>query len=173
MKKTLTTLALTGFLLAPLANADTIQISFSYNDPNPVSGVATLTATDLGGGQFLATAGTLTLSGGNGLQTGTYSLIPGGPAVFGIPGFSVDDLVFPGSDPILDVYGLAGFQYANTYLNIWGNSPGNYSLYTGGDNNYSYNGPITFTAQVPDGGTTLGLLGVALVGLGWARRKLA
>ena len=178
MKKTLTLLALTGLSLAPLANAVPITINFSYNDGAPVAGVASLTATSQGGGVYLATAGTLTLSGGTGLLNGSYSLVPGGPTVFTVPGFNVDNLIYPGSDPILDVFGLIGFQSASTFLNLWGNSPGNYSLYTFDTNvgyTYTHDGPFDVIAQVgvPDGGATVGLLGLGLAGMGWARRKLA
>lgn len=183
MKKTLSTLALTGLFLAPLANAVPITINFNYSDPAGVSAVANLTATSLGGGNYLATSGTLTLSGGTGLLNGSYSLVPGGPTVFYPPGFQVDNVIYPASDPILDSLGLIGFKAGSTYLNIWGNAPGNYSLYTYNTDSGGYSYAYTFdvggqtgnslTVKVPDGGATLGLLGVALVGMGWARRKLA
>src|SRR5580704_8262916 len=69
-------------------------------------GTGTLIAADLGGGELLATAGSLTVTGL--LDAGTYSLFPGPPTATASPGgfFHYDDLLFPAQNPVVDNYGL-------------------------------------------------------------------
>lgn len=170
------TLAVAALFVTPLAHATQIHLTFDYTG---VSGVADITATDLGGGSYLATSGTLTVTGGPG---GTWSILPVGPAAVWSPngGFNVDDLVLPGADPVLTVSGLLfGDGSPSLELNLWGDSAGNYSLYTGtgpGAYPYTYTGPMTVsvTVGVPDGGFSLALLGAGLAGLGiLSRRRLS
>ena len=110
-------------------------------------------STDLGGGQFLATAGGLTVTAG--ADFGTYPLYPGGPAVTTSPlgAFEYDSVLYPTVDPPLDVDGLL-FTAPGLEINIWGNSPGNYSFYDYSAGNYgtelTENG--TFTLSVAPGG---------------------
>ena len=122
----------------------------------PQGGSGVLTSADLGGGQLLATAGTLTVSAGSNI--GTYSLYPGGPGVNTSPGgaFLFDDLMFPARDPVLDVDGLL-FQGGGNEVNIWGNSPGNYSFYSWNSGTYittvTSAGTVTpVVSPVPDPG---------------------
>ena len=58
-------------------------------------GNGSLNTTDNGGGQFLATAGTVTVTAGR--DVGSYPLYPGGPGVTPSPNgyFTYDDLLFP------------------------------------------------------------------------------
>ncbi len=107
------------------------------------TGNGALTSQDLGGGELLATTGSLTVTGGSDL--GTYPLYPGGPGVTTSPGgaFIFDDLVFPAQDPTLDPDGLV-FVGGGSEINIWGNSLDNYSFYT-------YIGG-TYTTQVTSAG---------------------
>ena len=87
-----------------------------------------LNVTDEGGGSWLATSGTLTVTGGS--DVGSYTLIPGGPAITLSPlgSFDYDNLITPGANPALDVDGLL-FGVTGKEINVWGNSPNNYSFY--------------------------------------------
>ena len=94
----------------------------SYNDGvNIASGTITTTGN-------LAVSGTLNVTAG--AATGVYSLIPGGPSPTSSPSgaFIVDNLIYPGSNPTLDVNGLL-FGSGGVEVNIWGNSADNYSFW--------------------------------------------
>jgi hypothetical protein len=107
------------------------------------TGNGTLTTTDLGNGELLATAGTLNVTGGSAI--GTYPLYPGGPGVTTSPAgaFLYDDLFFPSQDPALDGDGLLYTGSGGLEINIWGNGADNYSFYTGyASGNY----PVQITA---------------------------
>ena len=93
------------------------------------TGSGVLTSQNLGGGELLATAGTLNVTGGT--DIGPYALFPGGPGVTTSPGsaFLFDNLVFPALNPTLDMDGLL-FVGNGREINIWGNSASNYSYYT-------------------------------------------
>jgi len=85
--------------------------------------------------------------------------------VFGVPGFNVDNVLYPAGDPILDVYGLA-FGSGSLTINIWGNGPGNYSFYSyDGNYNVAYDGPGTATATAVPEPTSLLLLSSGLLGI--------
>lgn len=96
-----------------------------------------------------------------------------------------DNLVYGGSDPILDADGLgfASGQYQDsahyeTLINLWGNSPGSYTLFVAeaqldsqgnviGDPQYVYNltnGSLTFSAAVPEPATFGALAGFGALG---------
>jgi len=127
------------------------SFTFNYRDAAGDVGYGTLNtvASGLGDGSFLATSGSFTLIGsadGN-ASTGTYALIPEGPAVSISPSgqFIVDDLIYPdnnaasgvnpaiGSNPsFLTYYGLLFGQPGTgpaTEINLWGTGSGNYTLY--------------------------------------------
>jgi len=89
---------------------------------------ALLTTTDLGGGQFLVTGGTLHVTAG--AAVGNYPLFPGGPAAFFSPSgaFIVDNVLYPTSNPVLDVDGLL-FSGSGLEINIWATGPDNYSFF--------------------------------------------
>ena len=132
-------LLLGGIALCP-ASADFYQ--FSYSDGASNSAAGFLDTVELGGGSLLAASGTLNVTG---TYAGTYTLIAGGPSTFNVPGFIVNNVLYPNADPVLDVYGLA-FVNGTTYLNIWGNSAGNYSFYTFDSATSSYGAQFTGTA---------------------------
>ena len=100
------------------------------------TGFGSLTLSDLGGGDFLATAGTLTVTGGNGI--GTYPLYPVGPATEASPSgaFEVDDIFLPSQNPVVDLEGLL-FRGSGVEVNLWGNSTDNYSFYVYSAGNYT------------------------------------
>ena len=102
----------------------------------PETGYGSLNTTDAGNGYFLATGGTLTMNGGYDL--GTYPVDPGGPGILTSPmgAFYYDNLLYPATaNPQIDVDGLL-FNAAGMEINIWGNSPGNYSYYDYSSGNY-------------------------------------
>jgi hypothetical protein len=102
-------------------------INFSFTiSPETASG--SLNVTDEGGGTWLATGGTLTVTGGS--DVGTWTLIPGGPGVTLSPlgSFDYDNVITPSANPALDTDGLL-FGSAGKELNVWGNSANNYSFY--------------------------------------------
>jgi hypothetical protein len=144
----------------------------------PDTGFGTLTATDEGGGVFLATSGTLTVTGssnGN-VAVGTYSLIPnpsGLPVSSPSGYFLIDDLFYPASDPTLDTWGLL-FGAGGTELNVWGNSPGNYSFYTANSGFFPVAdtgaGTVSFT-ETPEPSSVFLLIGALAVPL-YRRRSL-
>ena len=79
----------------PLGTA-TFEPLFDFTfDIAPETGYGSLNTADQGNGEFLATNGTLTVTGGN--DIGTYPLYPGGPGVTTSPmgAFLYDNLLFP------------------------------------------------------------------------------
>ena len=126
------------------------------------SGFGSLNLISQGAGSYLATAGTVTVTGAQ--DIGTYPLYPGGPAITTSPNgaFLYDNLVFPSANPTLDVDGLLFNNGGGLETNIWGNSAGNYSFYTGlSSGNYpiqiTSNGSLIFNVSSkpdPGGGQT-------------------
>jgi len=128
----------------------TFQPIFDYIfDIAPETGYGSLNTLDQLNGVYLATAGSLTVTGGNDL--GTYSLYPstgGSPysaLSLGSVTFEYDDLItayLPSTSPPLDYWGWL-FTASSVGVNIWYNTPGepnagDYSFYdqtnTGVDN---------------------------------------
>lgn len=119
------------------------------------SGYGSLNTSDQGGGSFLATTGSLTLTAG--ADIGTYPLYPGGPGVATSPAnaFNFDNVVFYTTNPPLDVDGLLFRNTAGTLeINIWGNSTDNYSYYDHTSAGYGtqLTAPGTFTNNFDPGG---------------------
>jgi len=100
------------------------------------AGFGFLTSADLGGGQFLATAGVLSVTAGSNL--GNYALYPGGAGTTTSPGgaFQFDNVIFPLQNPTLDNFGVL-FLGGGLEINIWGNAvPDNYTFYAWDGANY-------------------------------------
>lgn len=129
------------------------------------NGYGSLDATSLGGGVFLATSGSLTVTTGQ--DHGTYSLYLGGPAQTTSPSgyFYYDDLLYS-SAPGVDNDGLLFTNGSSLEINIFSN-PGNYQFY----DNTGYNNYVGFA--VPEASTVV-LLSFLLAGLGGftIRRKV-
>jgi hypothetical protein len=109
------------------ASSSSTVINFSFTISTETA-YGSVNVTDQGGGVWLATSGTLTVTGG--ADVGTWTLIAGGPGVTTSPlgGFIYDNLITPSANPALDVDGLL-FGVTGKELNVWGNSANNYSFY--------------------------------------------
>jgi hypothetical protein len=177
-----------GVLTPPLGLGD-LDPEFYYTfSIGPDSGYGTVEAIDEGGGAFLATSGTLTVTSSNdgGVDVGTYTLIPytltSGLQISPKGAFLYDDFLFPGGNPTLDVGGLL-FQGTNknglsTEINFWGNSPGNYSFYSGfGAGNYDVgdtgSGSVTFVLTPEPSAVILLLTVLGIVGTVYRRPLLS
>ncbi len=126
-----------------------------------------------------------------GSQSGSYASVPTGTAVTWTPfTFSLSLLPNP-VNPLwtftlnaTDVYSFSAtsvtvIQQSAGFLDVKGNgiahidgfsdTPGNWYIHSTGENTY-----FTFGAgtKVPDGGATVALLGIAVCGLGFLRRKI-
>jgi hypothetical protein len=128
-------------------------INFSFTISTQTA-YGSVNVTDQGGGKWLATSGTLTVTGG--ADVGTWTLIPGGPGVTTSPlgGFLYDNLITPAANPALDVDGLL-FGIPGKELNVWGNSANNYSFYdftTAGGYGTQLTATGTFSFQPAPGG---------------------
>ena len=164
------TIIAASFVLACQARATLYDFTFTEDFGGLTTAFGTI---DVVGGS--AISGSIDVLGGP--NSGIYSLLPGSWFPSPLGAFDADNLVSPGSDPFLDVYGLL-FTGGSTEINLWGNfsggGPGSYSL-------FGYNavtgyapqalGTATLT-QVPDSGMTLILLGSALIGVAGIHRKL-
>jgi hypothetical protein len=123
------------------------------------TGFGTLNLISESAGTYLATAGSITVTGAQ--DIGTFPLYAGGPGLVSSPNgaFIYNNLVYPSSNPTVDVNGGLLFDNGGGLeTNIWGNSAGNYSFYTGtAAGNYSIaitaDGSFTFdVASTPDPG---------------------
>jgi hypothetical protein len=93
---------------SPLTSGFEPVFNFSFTI-GPDTGYGSLITTDIGNGAFLATAGTLTVTGGSsGYDLGTYLLYPGGPGeVLSPTGFFLyDNIIYPSVVPWVDNGGL-------------------------------------------------------------------
>jgi len=139
---------------SPATSAFEPLFDFSFTI-GPNSGYGRLNTTDIFNGQYLATAGTLTVTGG--ADVGSYPLYPGGPGVTTSPAgaFVYDNVLYPSANPDIDVDGPL-FIGSGLEINIWGNAPNDYEFddYTGGGYTNDVTGePFTFSAA-PGGGQT-------------------
>jgi hypothetical protein len=147
----------------------------------------------------LVTGGTITVSGGETvggytIPSGTGTLLANTNLAVGSTAWAsdtlynggdnliYDDLLYPGTQELVDGYGLiftygsgnTAFSISNDSGGVPGTNPNNYAIIVG--QIYAprgYYGPDTSNFAVPDGGTTLALLGLAVAGLAGLRRKLS
>lgn len=170
---------------------------FTYSDSQYVlSGV--LTATPDGGGAYTVTGvtGTVALASAPG-TTYALTLVPPGVTAENHNGDNLwgqDDLIYPGQTSLLTVCpgwncalggllfafpaggALSGYNGGSDIALFANNGSGDYGSIEysnlGGYGNQGSNGTFTLAA-VPDGGTTLTLLGLAIAGLAGLRRKFS
>jgi hypothetical protein len=136
------------------ASSSSTVINFSFVINTTETAYGSVSVTDQGGGVWLATSGSLTITGG--ADVGTWSLIAGGPGVTLSPlgRFDYDNLITPSANPALDVDGLL-FGTTTEEINVWGNSANNYSFYDA--TSAGYGSQITATGSfsfqpAPSGG---------------------
>jgi hypothetical protein len=167
--------------LASGVQAGPVTITFDFT-AGANTGSASLLADVLGGGQYGVYSGTLHMTGG--VVPGDYDLYPNPDPynvsilwVGGLGYFQFDNLVtFPGS-PMVDTNGLLFYNpgSGNPYPEINIYSAGTGYGFIAVNDTAGILTSTTFTAfdnvTVPDGGTTLMLLGCALTSLGLLRRK--
>jgi hypothetical protein len=126
--------------LALALPAQAVAQTFTFQATDSASGTysyGVLDAVPNGDGSYTATGGYLiVLSGPNSGPGGTpqrYDLFPNpsppGPFLSPSGAFIVDDQLFPGQDPTLDVFGLL-FTGNGIEINIWGTGPGVYSYFS-------------------------------------------
>ena len=131
----------------PLTSAFEPLFDFTFSI-GPDTGFGSLNTTDIGNGQYFATAGSLTVTGGR--DVGTYPLYPGGPAVTASPSgfFIFNNVLYPSVDPGVDVDGLL-FLGGGLEINIFSNGPSNYQFY---DNSGYNNVGQPFALNIAPGG---------------------
>jgi hypothetical protein len=187
---------LIGIGAVPALAADA-QFNFTYSDANYLlSGV--LTATPDGGGVYTVTGvtgGTVTWVGEPSTSY-ALTLVPVGVQVRNANGddlWGQDDLIYPGQTPLLTLCpngncSSGGLEFAfpaggqlsgyngGSDIFLFANGGTNYGSQEfsslGGYNHVTPDGTFTLSL-VPDGGTTLLLLGLAIAGLAGLRRKLS
>ncbi len=111
----------------------------------PDTGYGAVNTTDNDNGEFLATAGTLTVTGGQ--DIGSYPLYPDGPAEVDSPSayFYVDNLLYPSVDPGIDNGGLLFVTSSDFEINIFSNGPDSYQFYD--NTGYNNMGTIIHTQR--------------------------
>jgi hypothetical protein len=201
LKLVLSALAGLALAAAPRATANVMTFDLQFSGANGDVGVGQVSATEISPGTYLATSGTFALSAGPlAPYSSTLVTIPGNGTpgqtynseLYGGTVLTYDDLIVqtpsaPGGYAVTYAGGLlfndAGYAYTDNssglafYLSLNGpdDYAGNYDFWSGGRNNEAYleePGTLTISA-VPDGGTTLAMLGAGLFGLGWLRRGVA
>ena len=133
---------------SPLAAPFEPVLDFTFSI-GPDTGYGVLNTTDNGNGSLLATAGTLTVTGGK--DIGSYPLYPGGPAQTPSPSgfFLYDNLFYPSVDPGVNNNGPL-FLGNGLEINIFSNGPDSYQFYD--DSGYNNVGTSLTLSVAPGGG---------------------
>jgi len=168
-----------------VVNAQTLDFTYTFTYDS-VDATGTLVGSLVAPGEYAIIGGTIDLTGSAINGTGVFSPIlsngnfytGGGTILTFTPPYDQD--LYPGADPQIDGNGALTFDItsglgAGNGLVIWSNGPGDYGVFGG---NWTLGGQsssgASFSATaVPDGGTTLLLLGLAVAGLAGLRRKLS
>ncbi|MGA2240357.1 MAG: hypothetical protein ABSG74_14225 [Candidatus Bathyarchaeia archaeon] len=179
--KTLQAALLAGALGLAVQAQASVVFDLTYSDPSGNAANGQLTANPNDDGSYTAISGTLDITASTTAGVvGSYSLYfnPNGtaPTVSPAGAFIYDNQLFPGKDPYLTTYGLLLWTSGVREINLWGNSPGNYSLYAydnGVGYTLTYTGPATVTL-VPEPTTMvagIGALGLVLLGMFRSKRS--
>ncbi len=154
-------------ILAMVTNSDAAVFTYVFESfDTTVIASGTLDATNQGGGVYLVTGMTGSVFG-SGVSPNPDPIT--GVAPLNPPGFTTDNLLYPASDPTLDVYGIGFYTASGLDWNVWGNSPGNYTLYAYDGGNYvvTQGGDFSVTA-IPEASTwammLLGFGGLSFAG---------
>jgi hypothetical protein len=142
----------------PLTSAFEPLIDFAFTI-GPDTGYGSLNTTDNGDGGFLATAGTLTVTGGP--DVGSYPLYPGGPLQTTSPDgfFLYDNLFYPSTIPVITNNGplfIGNGLEINIFSNLVSSPPPvyNYQYYDDTGYNNTALGPAMALSVAPGGGQT-------------------
>jgi len=152
--------------------------SFSFTDTNGLYNLQGTLLTSLNGAGPLAVTGGYGTGNGSLNMNSTYTLLAAGTYVNtdgNGANLQSNNVLTPGSNPVLDGYGLV-FQVTDgtgSIINIWGNSADNYTYWKSYASNGSVNGefnitPLTAT-PIP---AAAWLFGSGLMGLVGIRKKL-
>ncbi len=163
MKSALFAAAALAAIAATPSQALTFNIVYTGNTTGNLTFTTANTLNGYGGYTITSASGTVAGE--------AVTLIPGGPAPFGVPGFNVDNVYFA-ADPIFDSYGLA-LQSATGIYNLWGNgAPNDYTLYKYENGGYSITGTghLEITAVPEPASWALLIAGFGLIGLAARRR---
>jgi PEP-CTERM motif len=163
MRKNFLQWACVSSLLLPLAaSAADTTFSFTFKGASHEAS-GQLLVTDLGDGRFLATSGDMSVTLGE--ATGSYSLLPGGPASGLSPSgtYFFDNIVEPGAASVFTngglVFGGAGFE-----INLYSVAPGEFKFdyFTAGVNTIDpATGTVVLSAVPEPSSLMLGALGLS------------
>jgi hypothetical protein len=144
-----------ALVLAWPTPASAADPTFTFTATDAASGTfsyGVLEAQANGDGTYTATGGYLVVISGP--DVGTYDLFPNPnpphPASSPSGAFIFDNVLYPGQDPTLDVFGLL-FTGGGLEINIWGTGPGTYSYFSfnGSGFNLASNNAVFTLATTP------------------------
>lgn len=164
----------TALSLLTAAGSASADLVYDWTLSGTDTGSSTLTAGASDGSGFDITAFTGTIDGNpiDGLLGSP--LEPGGPTISPLGAFIYDNIVYPGSAPVFDTWGVL-FSISGTEGNIWGNNDPHDYLYYECCYAVANDQVDTFTLTQAAVGEppSLALVGSGLLGLWFVRRRKA